>query len=72
MKKQRISTVCIMCTENLHEVTFRDTDFMRRFLSGQSKILPRKKTGTCAKHQRMIAREVKRGRELGLFGYRGQ
>lgn len=72
MKKQRISTVCIMCSENLAEATFRDVDFMRRFLSGQHKILPRKKTGTCSTHQRLIAREIKRGRELGVFGYRGQ
>lgn len=73
MKKQRtISHVCIMCTENLKEVTLRDTDFLRRFMSGQNKILPRKKTGTCAKHQHILAREIKRGRELGVLGNRGQ
>lgn len=74
MKKQlrTISHVCILCTENLQEVTFRDVDFIRRFMSGQHKILPRKKTGTCAKHQHILAREIKRGRDLGLLGNRGQ
>jgi small subunit ribosomal protein S18 len=73
MKKTRtISTVCILCSENLSGVTFRDTEFLRRFTSGQNKILPRRKTGTCAKHQRLISREVKRGRELGVLSQRGQ
>jgi len=71
MKKVR-NTVCLFCAGNIAEVTFRDTDVLRTFVSGQHKILPRKKTGSCAKHQRMIAREIKRGREMGLLGYRGQ
>lgn len=71
MKKQR-DAVCFFCTENVHEVTLRDTDLLRRFTSSQSKILPRKKTGSCAKHQRMVAGEIKRAREMGLLPYRGQ
>jgi small subunit ribosomal protein S18 len=70
-KKQR-STVCFFCIENIDEITFRDADVLRRFMSGQNKILPPKKTGSCAKHQRRVAREIKRARELGLLGYRGQ
>jgi small subunit ribosomal protein S18 len=73
MKKQRkYRTHCFLCTENIKEITFRDTDVLRQFMSGQNKILPRKKSGSCAKHQRQIAREIKRGREMGLLGYRGQ
>ena len=73
MKKTRtISTVCILCSENLNEITFRDTEFLRKFASGQGKILPRRKTGTCAKHQRLVSREIKRGRELGVLYQRGQ
>lgn len=70
--KRPISTVCVFCAEGIAEVTLRDTDVLRRFTSGQNKILPRKKTGSCAKHQRTIAREIKRSREMGLLGYRGQ
>jgi small subunit ribosomal protein S18 len=71
MRKQR-NTICALCSEDIKEVTFRDTDVLNHFISGQNKILPRKKTGSCAKHQRMIAREVKRAREMGTLGYRGQ
>lgn len=73
MKKQRrYRTECLLCTEKLNEVTLRDTDVLRQFVSGQNKILPRKKSGSCAKHQRVISREIKRAREIGLLGYRGQ
>ena len=70
MKKTRtISTVCILCSENLNEITFRDTEFLRKFASGQGKILPRRKTGTCAKHQRLLAESVKRARFMALMPY---
>lgn len=72
IKKPRLSNVCILCSENLKEITFRDTELLRRFMSGQNKILPRKKTGSCAKHQRKLSREIKRGRDLGVLGNRGQ
>lgn len=70
IKKQR-DAVCAFCVEGVEQVTFRDTDVLRRFTSSQNKIYPRKKTGSCAKHQRMVAREIKRSREMGLLGYRG-
>ncbi len=56
----------------IKDVTFRDTDVLRRFISSQNKILPRRKTGLSAKVQRHITREIKRAREMGLIGYRGQ
>lgn len=56
----------------LKEVTFRDTEILNRFLSSQNKILPRRKTGLSAKAQRHVTREIKRAREMGLLGYRGQ
>ena len=71
MKKAR-GTICLLCSNNTPVPTLRDTEVLRSFLSGQHKILPRKKTGTCAKHQRRISREIKRSREMGLLGYRGQ
>jgi len=72
MKPKAVNLICLLCSKNIDQVTFRDTDVLRNFISGQNKILPRKKTGSCAKHQRMIAREIKRAREMGLLGYRGQ
>lgn len=60
---------CILCEENIDFVDYKDTEFLRRFLSPYSKILPRKKTGTCAKHQRILARELKRARFMALIPY---
>lgn len=70
--KRKRQTVCLLCTHHIDQITFRDTDVLRRFISSQQKILPRKKTGTCTHHQRTLAREIKRAREMGLLGYRGQ
>jgi small subunit ribosomal protein S18 len=71
-KKQAPRTICILCRENIEQATLRDTEVLRRYISSQNKILPRRKTGSCAKHQRRLAREIKRAREMGLLGYRGQ
>lgn len=71
-KQRRYRTECLLCTEDIKEITLRDSDLLRQFMSGQNKILPRKKTGSCAKHQRIVSREIKRAREMGLVGYRGQ
>ena len=70
--KKNPNLVCVLCAEKIDAVTFRDTEVLRHFISGQNKILPRKKTGSCSKHQRRLAREIKRAREMGLLGYRGQ
>lgn len=72
MRNRRFNQKCVLCEEQVDVVTFRDTDVLRNFTSGQNKILPRKKTGVCAKHQRRVAKEIKRAREAGLLGYRGQ
>ncbi|MCH8748366.1 30S ribosomal protein S18 [Patescibacteria group bacterium] len=69
--KRQPNTVCIFCQEGVDEVTFRDYEVLRKFISGQKKILPRKKTGSCSRHQRKISREIKRAREMGLLRYRG-
>ena len=70
--KRPRNRICLLCASNVKEISFRNSEVLYRFTSSQSKILPRKKTGTCAKHQRTLAREIKRAREMGLLGYRGQ
>lgn len=72
MKRTTQNSICVLCAQQIDAVTFRDTDVLRRFISGQNKILPRKKTGSCTKHQHLLSREIKRAREMGLLGYRGQ
>lgn len=64
--------VCVFCDENIGAPDAEDGDALRRFLSPQAKMLPRRKTGTCAKHQRQVARAIKRAREMGYLPYTGQ
>ena len=59
---------CYFCRKsNTKEIDFKNTELLRKFLSGLGKIKPRKRTGLCAGHQRKLARAVKRARHLGLL-----
>ncbi|MBF9017214.1 MULTISPECIES: 30S ribosomal protein S18 [unclassified Oceanispirochaeta] len=60
--------VCKFCKNGL-EVDYKKPDSLRRFVTERGKILPRRITGTCAKHQRMLTTEVKRSRALALLPY---
>ncbi len=60
---------CYFCQEKIKEIDYKDTDLLRRFTSGQAKILPPKRTGLCAKHQRRLARAIKRARLMGLLPF---
>jgi small subunit ribosomal protein S18 len=51
------------------DIDYKDTDILRRFVSGQAKIIDPKHTGTCAKHQRKLAQAVKRARFMALLPY---
>lgn len=58
---------CYFCRKNIKEIDFKETETLRRFVSGLGKIRPRKKTGLCASHQRKLSRAIKRARHLGLL-----
>jgi small subunit ribosomal protein S18 len=61
--------VCEFCAEHIKVVDYKDVDRLRRYLSDRAKIEPRRKTGTCARHQRALAVALKRARYLGLLPY---
>ncbi|MBU0598300.1 30S ribosomal protein S18 [Patescibacteria group bacterium] len=61
--------VCHFCTHGIREVDYKETQVLQKFLSSYAKILPRKKTGLCAKHQRKLAQSVKRARQMALIPY---
>ncbi len=61
--------VCGFCMDNVQYIDYKDTARLRRFLSERGKIEPRRKTGTCAKHQRWLATALKRARQLALLPY---
>ncbi len=58
---------CYFCQKNIKEIDYKDTDVLRKFISGLFKIRPRKKSGVCSKHQRKLATAIKRARSLGLL-----
>lgn len=58
---------CYFCQRNIKEIDFKDTDNLKNFVSGLGKIKARKKTGVCAKHQRRLAKAIKRARNMGLL-----
>ncbi len=60
---------CFFCQRNIKEIDFRETELLRRFISGLAKIRSKKRTGVCASHQRKLARAIKRARYLGLLPF---
>lgn len=61
--------VCAFCAEKIEHIDYKDTLKLRKNLSERSKILPRRVTGTCAKHQRQLTTAVKRARHVALLPY---
>jgi small subunit ribosomal protein S18 len=64
---RRKKKVCQMCAGK--SVDYKDVDIVRRYTNEKNKIVPRRITGTCAKHQRFIASQVKRARYMALIPY---
>jgi small subunit ribosomal protein S18 len=60
--------VCKFCTQKL-KIDYKDADTLRRFITDRGKILPRRITGTCAKHQRALALAIKRARIIALLPF---
>ncbi len=67
----RRQRVCQFCAEKTTSLDYKQTDILRRYVTDQGKIRSRRETGTCAKHQRMMSRAVKRARHMALLPYTG-
>jgi len=61
--------VCAFCADKLDYIDYKDVARIKKFLSERSKILPRRITGNCAKHQRLLTIAVKRSRYIALIPY---
>ena len=59
--------VCYMCTGK--NIDYKDVEILRKYINDKGKILPRRVTGACAKHQRHIAEQIKRARAIALLPY---
>ncbi len=65
---QRRKKVCVFCGKD-HEIDYKDIAMLKKYVSESGKILPRRITGNCAKHQREITVAVKRARHLAMMPY---
>ena len=61
--------VCPFCVDKVEAIDYKDVAKLRRYLSERGKILPRRMTGTCAKHQRQLSTAIKRARTIALMPY---
>lgn len=61
--------VCAFCVDKATYIDYKDFGKLRRFLSDRGKIVPRRVTGTCARHQRKLTVAIKRARHIALLPY---
>ena len=66
---RRRKKVCIFCADKVDFIDYKDSNKLRKFISERGKILPRRMTGTCAKHQREVQVAIKRARNVALLPY---
>lgn len=64
--------VCQFCADSRIEIDYKNISLLRRFITENGKIRPRRQTGTCAKHQRELGRAIKRARHLALLPFTGE
>ncbi len=62
---------CIFCKDSSLEsrINYKDVEMLRRFVSDKGKMSPRRNTGNCAKHQRLVAKQIKVARVLALLPF---
>lgn len=67
-REVRFKKSCILCQKKM-DIDYKNVDLIFRFISSKKKIVSRRSSGNCAKHQRKVAREIKRARFLSLLSY---
>ncbi len=60
---------CHFCTNAIGDIDYKDVKLLQRFTSSYGKVLPRKKTGVCSKHQRKLSQAIKRARIIALIPF---
>ena len=63
------SKYCYFCVNGITDIDYKDGQLLRRWLSSYSKIVPRRRSGVCAKHQRKLAQAIKRARYMAILPY---
>ncbi len=61
--------VCNFCVDKVEEIDYKDVEKLKKYVSDKGKILPRRVTGTCARHQRKVTEAIQRARHIALLPY---
>ena len=69
MNSRNSNKPCYFCQNGIKEIDYKDTFLLRRYANALGKILPKHRTGTCAKHQRQFTKAIKRDRNLAILPY---
>ena len=64
--------VCAFCQAKVDDIDYKDVNTLKKYITEGGKILPRRMTGTCAKHQRVLATAIKRARLVDLLPFKGE
>lgn len=67
-RKQR-KKACVFCVEKVEKIDYKDITRLKKFITERGKIVPRRVSGNCAKHQRQLTREIIRARHIALLPY---
>ena len=71
-KKMPRKKVCAFCQEKIDEIDYKDINRLKKYVSEGGKILPRRMSGPCAAHQRLLATAIKRARIAALLPFKGE
>ncbi len=64
--------VCAFCQNKAENIDYKDINTLKKYITEGGKILPRRMTGVCAKHQRVLAKAIKRARLVDLLPFKGE
>jgi small subunit ribosomal protein S18 len=68
MNRSRVK-VCRFCEEKTSRIEYKEVRLLQRFVTERGKIIPRRMSGTCARHQRSLTRSIKRARQIALLPF---
>lgn len=71
-KKIARRRVCVFCQEKVAEIDYKDINRLKKLIAESGKIMPRRMTGTCAKHQRELSTAIKRARVSALLPFKAE
>ena len=72
LKRIQRKKVCAFCVEKATAIDYKDVNKLKKYVTEKGKMLPRRMTGTCAAHQRVLAEAIKKARVMALLPFKGE